>query len=256
MKLLVKLGGTLLDTADSRRRLASGIAGLAEQGHRVVVVHGGGKQLTRYLAERGVESHFIGGLRVTTRETLEAVVKILAGQVNTELVAVLARNGARAVGLTGADDGLVQAVQLAPELGAVGKVERARGELLDLLTRHGYLPVVACLASGAQGELYNVNADQMAAACAVAFQAHRLIFLTDVEGVLDGEKHLIQELTAATALALIDQGVAQGGMEAKLRACAAAIGEGVGEVRIAPGAGAGVLEELLAGRAVGTRVRR
>ena len=255
MKLLVKLGGTLLDTGDSRGRLAAEIARLAEQGHRVVVVHGGGKQLTRYLAERGVESRFVGGLRVTTPQTLEAVVKILAGQVNTELVAVLARAGARAVGLTGADDGLVRAVRMAPELGAVGKVEGARAELLDLLTGHGYLPVVACLASGAQGELYNVNADQMAAACAVAFQAHRLVFLTDVEGVLDGEERLIPELTAATALALIERGVAQGGMEAKLRACAAAVGQGVGEVRIAPGARAGVLEELLSGRAVGTRVR-
>ena len=95
MKLLVKLGGTLLDTADSRRRLANEIAGLVEQGHRVVVVHGGGKQLTRYLAERGVETRFEGGLRVTTPETLDAVVKILAGQVNTELVATLGRAGAR-----------------------------------------------------------------------------------------------------------------------------------------------------------------
>lgn len=255
MKLLVKLGGTLLDAGASRRRLAAEIAALGHD-HQVVVVHGGGKQLTRYLAERGVESRFMGGLRVTTPETLEAVVKILAGQVNTELVVVLARAGARAVGLTGADDGLVRAVQLAPELGAVGKVERARAELLELLTGHGYLPVVACLAGGAQGELYNVNADQMAVACAVAFQADRLIFLTDVEGVLDGEKRLIPELTAAAALGLIEQGVAQGGMEAKLRACAAAVGQGVGEVQIAPGARAGVLEELLGGRAVGTTVRR
>ncbi len=255
MKLLVKLGGTLLDAESSRRRLAAEITALLGQGHQVVVVHGGGKQLTRYLAERGVESRFVGGMRVTTPQTLEAVVKILAGQVNTELVAVLARAGARAVGLTGADDGLVRAVQMAPELGAVGRVERARAELLELLTGHGYLPVVACLAGGAQGELYNVNADQMAAACAVAFQADRLIFLTDVDGVLDGEKRLIPELTAAAALGLIEQGVAQGGMEAKLRACAAAVGQGVGEVRIAPGARAGVLEELLGGRAAGTTVR-
>lgn len=253
MKLLVKLGGTLLDTESSRRRLAAEIAALGRD-HQVVVVHGGGKQLTRYLTERGVESRFVGGLRVTTPETLGAVVKILAGQVNTELVAVLAQAGARAVGLTGADDGLVRAVQMAPELGAVGKVERARAELLDLLTGHGYLPVVACLAGGSQGEIYNVNADQMAVACAVAFQADRLIFLTDVDGALDAEKRLIPELTAAAALGLIEQGVAQGGMEAKLRACAAAVGQGVGEVRIAPGARAGVLEEMLHGRAVGTIV--
>ncbi len=256
MKLLVKLGGTLLDSAGSRGRLAPEIAALVGQAHQVVVVHGGGKQLTRYLTQRGVESRFVGGLRVTTPETLEAVVKILAGQVNTELVAVLVRAGARAVGLTGADDGLVRAVRMAPELGAVGKVERARAELLELLTGHGYLPVVACLAGGAQGELYNVNADQMAVACAVAFQADRLIFLTDVEGVLDGDQRLLPELTAAAALELIERDVAQGGMEAKLRACVAAVGQGVGEVQIGPGARAGVLEELLRGRAVGTTVRR
>lgn len=255
MKLLIKLGGTLLDADDSRRRLSAEIAGLVEQHHQVVVVHGGGKQLTRYLTERGVQSRFVGGLRVTTPETLEAVVRILAGQVNTTLVASLAQAGARAVGLTGADDGLLQAVEMAPELGAVGKVERAKPDILELLTQHKYLPVVACLAAGAQGELYNVNADQMAVACAAAFQADRLIFLTDVDGVLDQDRRPIRELTAAEALGLVERGVAAGGMEAKLRACAAAVGHGVGKVWIAPGARAGVLAELLAGGAAGTTVR-
>ncbi|MBI3695286.1 MAG: acetylglutamate kinase, partial [Acidobacteria bacterium] len=160
MKLLVKLGGTLLDGEESRRRLALQLARLAGQGHQVVVVHGGGKQLSRYLAGRGMESRFVNGFRVTTPEILEGVTKILAGDVNLQLVSALEQAGARAVGLTGADAGLVRAVQLSPELGAVGRIERVRPEVLDLLASRGYLPVVACLAAGAHGEIYNVNADQ------------------------------------------------------------------------------------------------
>jgi acetylglutamate kinase len=235
--------------------LASEIAAVVEESHQVVVVHGGGKQLTRYLAERGMDSQFVGGLRVTTPETMDAVLRILAGQVNTHLVAALAQAGARAVGLTGADGGLAQAVQMAPELGAVGRVERARPELLDLLAGHGYLPVVACLAGGPQGELYNVNADQMAVACAAAFRADRLVFLTDVEGVLDAERRLLPHLTDTAALDLIARGVAIGGMEAKLRACVAAVREGVGAVQIAPGARPGALAEILAGGPIGTTIK-
>jgi acetylglutamate kinase len=196
VKLLVKLGGTLLEDASIRRQLARQISALSEQAHRVVVVHGGGKRLSRYLAQRGIESRFVNGLRVTTPQMLEAVVNVFAGEVNTELVGALAAAGARAVGLTGADGGLAQAVPLAEELGAVGRIERVRPALLDLLTGEGYVPVVTCLGAGAQGALYNVNADQMAVACAAAFRAAGIIFLTDVPGVRDHEKHLLPQLTA------------------------------------------------------------
>jgi acetylglutamate kinase len=255
LKLLVKLGGTLLDCEDSRRRLAREISAVVEKDHQVVIVHGGGKQLTRYMTDQGTSSQFIGGLRVTPPETLDAVIRILAGQVNTHLVAALAEAGARAVGLTGADAGLAQAVQMAPELGAVGRIETARADLLDLLTVHGYVPVVACLAGGPQGGLFNVNADQMAVACAAAFQSDRLIFLTDVEGVLDAERRLIPELTDVAALELIERGVAIGGMEAKLRACVAAVRQGVGLVHIAPGTRPGALPGIVAGRPFGTQIK-
>ena len=254
MKLLIKIGGTLLDSEESRYLLALQLPGLAAHGHQVVVVHGGGKQLGRYLAARGIESRFINGFRVTTPETLDAVVKVLAGDVNLQLVTALEQAGARAVGLTGADAGLVQAVPLSPELGAVGRIERVRPELLDLLTARGYIPVVACLARGPHGEIYNVNADQMAVACAAHFLADRLIFLTDVEGVLDSEKRLLPELTADQAAELVERGIASGGMEAKLRACSSAIRQGVPEVRIAAGARPRVLEQLLSGEALGTAV--
>ena len=254
MKVLVKLGGTLLDSAESRGRLAAQIAAARGRGIEMVVVHGGGKQMTRYLAERGVESRFVGGLRVTSPETLDAVLKVFAGSVNHELVASLNRAGALAVGLSGIDALLVEAEQMSPALGAVGRVTKSNPALLNLLTANGYLPVVACVAGDRQGQVYNVNADQMAVACAAAFGARQLIFLTDVEGVLDGSGRVRPVLTAAESRQLIAEGVATGGMQAKLEAALAALAGGVEQVRIAPGAAEGVLEQVLAGGGIGTRM--
>src|SRR5205823_2086226 len=134
LKLLVKLGGSLLDTADSRDRLAAQIAATRAGGVELVVVHGGGKQMTRYLAERGIESRFVNGLRVTTPQTLDAVLKVFAGTVNHELVASINRAGALAVGLSGIDAFLAEAEQMDPELGAVGRVTQSNAGLLHLLT--------------------------------------------------------------------------------------------------------------------------
>ena len=254
MKLLVKLGGTLLDNPLTRDRLAPQIVGAAEAGHQVVVVHGGGKQMTRYLTERGIESRFVNGLRVTGPETIDAVLKVFAGTVNHELVAALNRAGASAVGLSGIDACLVEAEQMDPALGAVGRVTRANPALLDLLTENGYVPAVACVAGDCSGNVYNVNADQMAVACATGFAAASLIFLTDVEGVLDGSKQVRSVLTAAASEGLIADGVATGGMLAKLNAAIAALRSGVGEVRIALGTAPDVLTRILAGEALGTRM--
>ena len=132
MRALIKLGGALLDSAESREALAAQIAAAVAAGARAVVVHGGGKQMTRYLAERGIESRFVNGLRVTTPETVDAVLKVFTGSVNHELVASLNRAGARAVGLSGIDAFLVEAEQMDPALGAVGRVVRSNPELLGL----------------------------------------------------------------------------------------------------------------------------
>ena len=254
MKVLVKLGGTLLDTPESRDRLAAQIAAACATGTDLVVVHGGGKQMTRYLAERGIESRFVRGLRVTTPETLDAVLKIFAGSINHELVASLNRAGAQAVGLSGIDAFLAEAEQLDPELGAVGRVTRSNPALLHLLTANRYLPVVACVAGDRQGHVYNVNADQMAVACAAAFGAGQLVFLTDVDGVLDSSRQIRAVLTAQESERLIAEGVATGGMQAKLDAALAALRGGVEQVRIAPGAADQVLRRILAGEAIGTRI--
>src|SRR5579872_5611411 len=143
MKILVKLGGSLLDCESSRTRLAEEISRTLER-HSIVVVHGGGKQMTRFLAERGIESRFVNGLRVTTDDVLDAVVKIFAGSVNAELVSALRAAGASPVGLSGLDAGLVDAEVLDPALGHVGHPVRSDARLLGVLLAAGYLPVVAC----------------------------------------------------------------------------------------------------------------
>jgi acetylglutamate kinase len=254
MKILIKIGGTLLDAAEKRHALARQIAEVAGSGHSCVVVHGGGKQMTRFLEERGIESEFVNGLRVTTAETIDAALKVLAGSVNQELVSALIRAGLAAVGLSGLDANLVEAVRMSPELGAVGRVTQANPALLDLLVSHGYLPVVACLAGDRQGNFYNVNGDQMAVACATGYRAERLVFLTDVAGVLDGSGNRLERLSIAEIRDLIATGVAKGGMEAKLNAAASALEQGIPDVHIVPGAADLVLQRVLAGDAIGTRI--
>ncbi len=256
MKFLVKLGGTLLDAPESRDRLAREIHALATQGHAVTVVHGGGKQMTRYLAERKVESRFVNGLRVTTPEVLDAILKVFAGSVNHELVGSFIRAGAKPVGLSGIDACLVEAVQMDPALGAVGKPVRANTGILDVLTSAGYMPVVACVAGDAEGRVYNVNADQMAVACASGWHASTLLFLTDVDGVRGAEGSVLPSITPAQAAGLIEAGVATGGMQAKLNAATAALDNGVEQVLIVPGALPDVIQRICAGEQIGTRMRQ
>jgi acetylglutamate kinase len=254
MKALIKLGGTLLDDAETRHRLASEIAAAADQGLQAVVVHGGGKQMTRYLTAHGIESRFLNGLRVTTPEVLDAVVKVLAGSVNRELVSAFVACGVAAVGLTGMDGLLTEAVQMSEELGWVGKPVRSDARLLDALIDLRYLPVVACMAGNRQGQFFNVNADQMAVSVASAFGADKLVFLTDVDGVR-GENDLVYStLNSDQCRRLIDSGIATGGMRAKLEAAVEALQTGTAEVAIAPGATPGVVRKLLTGELCGTRL--
>lgn len=254
MRILVKLGGTLLDAPESRARLAEELSAVQRSGVDVVVVHGGGKQMTRFLNERGVESHFVGGLRVTTPDVVDAVLKVLAGTVNHELVSAFVKAGSQAVGLSGIDACLTEAVQLDPALGAVGHPVRTRPELLNLLCANGYLPVVACVAGDRHGNIFNVNADQMAVACAVGFEADQLHFLTDVDGVRDAASGVVSTLTIADCEELIRTGVATGGMQAKLNAASEALRGGIGQVIIAPGTLPGACGRLLAGESIGTRL--
>lgn len=254
MKALIKIGGSLLDDPRLRHDLARQIARVAASGIAVTVVHGGGKQMTRFLEERGIESRFVHGLRVTTDETIDALLKVLAGSVNAHLVAALSLAGTLAVGLTGIDAGLAMAEQLDPELGFVGRIVRSDPRLLTTLTGVGYVPVLACVAGGASGKVFNVNGDSMAVAIASSWMVDRLVFLTDVSGVLDAQRSIVPVLTRAGCKELIALGVATGGMRAKLNAAMDAVASGVPEVRIVKGADFDIVTRVFAGQEAGTRV--
>jgi acetylglutamate kinase len=252
--VLIKLGGTLLDAPESRARIAGEIARGAQRGLEAVIVHGGGKQMTRYLADRGVESRFINGLRVTTPEVLDAVLKVLAGSVNQELVAALVACGSPAVGLSGMDALLTEARPISDDLGFVGKPVRSDPRLLDALLQLKYLPVVACVAGDRTGHFFNVNADQMAVSVASALKVDKLLFLTDVDGVRGADEQIRSTLSLDQCRTLVDTGVASGGMQAKLESAAEALRAGIAEVVIAPGAAPDIVARLLAGEAIGTRL--
>jgi acetylglutamate kinase len=237
--VVLKLGGETL--AEQHDTLA-GVADVART-HDLVIVHGGGRRLTDWLARLGVESRFEAGRRVTDEVALEVALAVLGGIVNAEVVAALERLGVRAVGLTGIDAGLLVAERVV-ELGRVGRVVSARPEIIGVLHRAGLLPVLAPVALDEDGAICNVNADEVAAGLAAALAA-RLVLLTDTPGVLDREGRTIAALDEPTAEALIADGVIAGGMIPKVRGALAAIRAGVPEVVIADGRGRSALGEAL-----------
>lgn len=245
MKVLIKLGGTLLEEPAARYSLAGQLAAVGHD-HQLVIVHGGGRQVTLFLDARGVKSRFVGGLRVSDEDVIDAVTKVIAGTVNKQLVTALVAQGTRAVGFSGLDGPLTLATQLDPDLGFVGQPQKTDGRLLHLLLAGGYTPVIACIAGDEQGTIYNVNADQMAVSCAAGLGADRLLFLTDVPGVKGAGGEVISRLTAEDCLQLVTSGVARGGMQAKLEAAQAALNAGVAEVWIAPGREPEICARLLA----------
>lgn len=253
MKVLIKVGGTLLDNAETGKLIARQLAEVARE-HELVVVHGGGKQVTRFLEERGVSTRFVDGLRVSDKAVIDAVTKVIAGTVNKQLVSSIIAAGESAVGLSGVDGLLTHATPLDPQLGFVGDPDKVDGHLLQLLINAGYLPVVACIAGDREGNIYNVNADQMAVSCALGWHSDRLIFLTDVDGVKDERGRLIQQLGLDEIQSLIDSGAATAGMRAKIDAAARALRSGVEQVLIASGHQPGICQRLLAGQASGTRL--
>lgn len=253
MKVLVKLGGTLLEDPEERASLAGQLAALA-QANPLTVVHGGGKQVTRCLEQRGIQSRFVSGLRVSDENVIEAVTNVIAGGINKQLVAALIRAGASAVGLSGIDGLLTAAEQWNPELGFVGKPTHTNSRLLNLLVDNQYTPVIACIAGDAQGNIYNVNADQMAVSCAAGWHAEQLIFLTDVPGVKGSDGAVFQSLNGTDVQRLISSGTAHGGMQAKLEAAMKGLQSGIQQVTIASGRESNICARLLAGEDAGTRI--
>jgi acetylglutamate kinase len=253
VKVLIKVGGTLLDEPDSRNAIANQLADIARE-HEVLVVHGGGKQVTRFLEERGVSTRFVDGLRVSDKAVIDAVTKVIAGSVNKQLVSAIIRAGKLAVGLSGVDGLLTHAMPRHPELGFVGNPTTTDPRLIDSLINLDYLPVIACIAADEHGTIYNVNADQMAVSCALCWRSDTLILLTDVDGVQDEQGEVLGELNLDDIADLIASGVASRGMRAKLTSAAEAMRAGLQEVIIASGHASRICQRILSGEGIGTRL--
>ena len=257
---VLKLGGELLETPERLGGIVATVCALTARGP-LVVVHGGGKEIDAEIARRGLARRSVDGLRVTDPATLDAVVAVLAGTINTRLVAALTGAGIAAVGLTGADGRVVPVVRAAPhrstggavvDLGLVGDpVDAGRPRLLDDLLRGGYVPVLACLGVGKDGGMLNVNADTLAAHVAGVLAASRLVIAGTTPGVLDRSGAPIAELTPEAVDAMVADGTVSAGMVAKLAACRAALQRGVEDVAIVDGRDP---SQLLAG--AGTRIVR
>jgi acetylglutamate kinase len=239
MKIVIKFAGALLEDTETVKSLAAQVAGLAKQGHEILVVHGGGRVFTATLKRMGIESRFVSGLRVTDRQTRDVAVMVFAGLLNKQLAAAITAAGQAAIGVSAADAECFTAEPLVHNdvqgsLGYVGYLTGANTELLASLWNAGLVPVAACLGLGSDGELYNVNADHMAAACAEYLQADQLIYLTDVHGVLDGQR--ILSVVACDELErLVQSKIVSGGMVLKLEAAKRALEGGVCGVHIVGG---------------------
>jgi acetylglutamate kinase len=259
VKVVVKIGGAALDDTAVVRKCAHAIVELAGDGHQVAVIHGGGGELTRTMQRLGKKSEFINGLRVTDAETRDMALMVLAGMVNKKLVSAIGAAGKPAIGLCGGDGGTVRARKKQTDngdLGYVGEICAVEPRWIEAIWSQGGIPVISSLAVGALGEYYNVNADQMAAACAVGCQASALIFLTDVAGVKDADGAVIPWLGLNQISTLVATSVVNGGMLPKLEACRHALTKGVGRVRILPAAEAEVLPQFYFSKLqLGTEVR-
>jgi acetylglutamate kinase len=250
MKFVVKVGGAALKDEALLHAVALAVAHLAQDGHKVALVHGGGVQLTQLLAQMGKKSEFVAGLRITDAETRDAALMVLGGRVNKSLVAALVQCGQEAMGLTGGDGHVFRArkKKTQHDLGFVGEIAATDPKWLDAIWTMGAVPVISSIALGFDGEYYNINADEMASAAAVATQADALVFLTDVPGVKGADGNVMRWLSLKDIPALTSADVVSGGMLPKLDACKAALNHGVKRVRILPASSAAVLPNLINSR--------
>jgi acetylglutamate kinase len=266
--VVVKYGGHAMGDDKVARDFSRDMVLLEQSGVNPVVVHGGGPQIGAMLAKLGIKSEFADGLRVTDKATMEIVEMVLAGSINKQIVGFINAEGGRAIGLCGKDGGMVTAVKIERadavdsngkprDLGFVGDVAKVDATVLEQILGRELIPVLAPVAQGADGATYNVNADTFAGAIAGALGAKRLIFLTDVPGVLDKDKTLIKELKVEDIPGLVADGVITGGMIPKVETCMYAIERGVEGVVILDGKMPhAVLIELLTDHGAGTLITR
>ena len=267
--IVIKYGGNAMINEELKEKVMQDVALMKYVGIKVVIVHGGGPEITQFLKKVGKESSFVSGLRVTDEETVEIAEMVLDGKINSEIVTLLNRRGLRAVGLSGKDAGLIQAEKkLATvyedgqkskvDIGYVGKTKKVDTRILEDLISREYLPVIAPIGVGEDGESYNINADYVAADIAGALHAEKLLLLTDTDGVYKNfadKKSFISTLTADEAREFIREGIISGGMIPKVEACLRALRNGTNKAHIIDGRlPHSIILELFTAAGIGTQV--
>lgn len=247
---VVKIGGSTLGAEDTS---LEDVVALADEGHRPIVVHGGGAMISGWLDRMGIESEFVDGLRATNAEAIDVVVGVLRGVVNARLVAQIVERGGRAVGVSGIDGGAIRAERYDERLGFVGRVTDVDASFFTSLVDAGVIPVVAPIGLEAPSQPLNINADTVAGELARAVEAERLLFLTDVDGLMDADGTVIRALGVSLAAALREERVLMGGMIPKVDACFRAAEVGA-EAYIANGTLPGTVRGLFSDERPGTRV--
>jgi acetylglutamate kinase len=260
-KVVIKYGGAAMVEESLKAKVMQDIVLMKYVGMHPIVVHGGGPEINDLLRRLQIDTHFVEGLRYTDAATMEVVEMVLGGKVNKNIVAGLHASGGKAVGISGKDGGLILARPINEgKLGFVGEVEQVNPVVLDTLIGHGYIPVIAPVGLGAEGSSYNINADLVAAAVAIAVQADKLVLLTDVPGLLRDVKDnasLISVLHLDEVAGYLRDGVIQGGMIPKINCCVQAVQGGVGRTHIIDGREPhSILLEIFTDQGVGTMVER
>jgi len=266
--VVIKYGGHAMVDEELKASFAKDVTLMKYIGLNPVIVHGGGPQISKTMERMGLKPKFVSGYRVTDSETMDIVEMVLGGKVNKEIVNLINNNGGRAVGLTGKDGGLIKAKKklmkgTSPETGApeiidaglIGEVESIDASILDALDKGGFIPVIAPVGVGANGETYNINADLVAGAVASALSASKLILLTDIAGIQDKDGNLITTLNKKKVEELIKKKVITGGMLPKVAACFDALGGNVGKVHVVDGrVPHALLLEIFTDKGIGTEI--
>ncbi|HEY3298412.1 MAG TPA: acetylglutamate kinase [Armatimonadota bacterium] len=259
--VVIKYGGNAMTNEKLKESVMKDIVLLRYVGMQPVLVHGGGPDLSEMMKRVGKKPNFVGGLRVTDAETMEIAEMVLAGKTNKGIVSLIHQQGGKAVGLCGKDGNLLVAQKAMPggvDLGFVGEVVEINTEIVEILIREGYVPVISSVAVGAHGESYNINADHVAGEIAAALEAEKLIVLTDVQGVyrdFSDKSSLISTLTPEEAQELIDSGTVDKGMIPKIEACITALKGGVGKAHVIDGTlSHALLMEIFTPQGIGTMI--
>jgi acetylglutamate kinase len=254
--VVIKLGGSIIDSKDSA---VQDIVRLRISGYRVVLVHGGAKMVTKWMADQGVTAEFHQGERITDARSLSVVTAVLAGLANKETTAALIDAGAKAAGVSGVDGALIEGRVRDPKIGYVGDVMKVNPQVLEALLDAGFIPVVAPVSLNSEGRksgdslLININGDTVAGEIAAAMRAEKLIFLTDVDGIKNSDGNVLHDIKIEEVEELLSSGVAYGGMIPKLKACLRAAKAGV-TCRIVDGRLAHAVSESVAGNFNGTTI--